>query len=316
MWAANAVLFMVGLQLFAKVSRCDAFLRYLLYGGVALALEAVLQLYTANRRILWIFDTNDRHDVIMGPVPYHNHFAAIIALVLPIAFYYTLRQPGNLLSYGWMVALLAGAVFASESRSGSVLVVLELVALLAWAGRRLSLPARLRRAVAIALLVGVGGALVGWERLWERMQSLDDSRLVASRMSVEMIRTRLLRGYGLGTWPSVSPMFARSDDGLFWNQGHNDWLQWAAEGGIAFVSVTACFAMLISIPAVRSGWGIGVPGVLVLCWVDFPLQKPAVSMILFAIAGAVSAASMRIPHSVVEKSSISVRSAADHDKST
>ena len=84
-------------------------------------------------------------------------------------------------------------------------------------------------------------------------------------------------------------MFAHSDDGLFWNQGHNDWLQAAAEGGIGFAAVLAALAVILSIRAFRSGWGFGIVAVFLLALVDFPLQKPVVSLLLFTLAGAVSA---------------------------
>ena len=113
--------------------------------------------------------------------------------------------------------------------------------------------------------------------------------MIVSQTSLEMTQKGPLTGYGLGTWPTVYPMFAHFDDGLFMNQAHNDWFQWAAEGGMGFLALLLCFGVAVSIPAFRSDWGVGVPGVLMLCFVDYPLQKPAVSLVLFAVAGAVSA---------------------------
>ena len=287
--SANATLFLLSLQLFSNVARREALLRWLLYGGVALALEALFQLYTANRRIFWIFETHDQHEIIMGPVPYHNHFAAIIALVLPIGLYFAFLNSKNLVSHGWMVGLLAGAVFASQSRSGSILVVLEVIILSPLVGRRSSMRAKLARAGIVLLLVIIGGAVAGWEGLWARLHQGDSTRIVVSKTSLEMTRRGPFAGYGLGTWPTVYPTFAHFDDGLFMNQGHDDWLQWAAEGGLPFAAVMACFAVIISIQAFRVRWGAGIPAVLVLCFGDFPLQKPAVCLLLFTIAGAVSA---------------------------
>ena len=69
MWTANAVVYFVALQLFAATSRKERFLRWLLYGGVALAVEALLQLYTADRKVFWVFRFLDQGKVVMGPVP-------------------------------------------------------------------------------------------------------------------------------------------------------------------------------------------------------------------------------------------------------
>jgi len=132
----------------------------------------------------------------------------------------------------------------------------------------------------------LGGAVEGWERLWVRIHVSDNTRITASLTSLEMAHRGPFTGYGLGTWPTVYPMFAHFDDGLFMNEAHNDWLQWAVEGGWPLAALIACLAARISLPAMRSGWGLGVPAVLLLCWVDFPLQKPAVSFLFFAVAAA------------------------------
>jgi O-Antigen ligase len=288
LWSANAMVFLLALQLFSKRERREAFLRWLLYGGVALAVEAVFQLYTADGRIFWIFRPNELHGIIMGPVLYHNHFAALIVLVLPIGVYLACRSPQRLFTHGWMVGILAGAVFASQSRSGSILVGGELIVLLPIIWKDSLKRTNPLRAGLLLLFVIIGGAVAGWEGLWNRLHQGDSTRLIASQTSFEMTKSGPLTGYGLGTWPTVYPMFAHFDDGLIMNQGHDDWLQWAAEGGIGFLALLMCFGVAVSIRVFRSAWGLGVPAVLALCFIDFPLQKPAVSLVLFVLAGAVS----------------------------
>ena len=181
MWAADAVVYLVALQLFSKASRRVRFLRWLLYGGVALSVEALLQFYTANRKIFWIFDTHEQRRIIMGPVPYHNHFAAIIALILPIGASIAVLSSRNFLFYGSLVGVLAGAVVASQSRAGTALVVLELVVLAFSAGKSPVRP-RLVRGAALLLLVTVWAALAGWQGLWTRLQHFDGSRAALFRL--------------------------------------------------------------------------------------------------------------------------------------
>ena len=48
------------------------------------------------------------------------------------------------------------------------------------------------------------------------------------------------------------------------------------------------FAVLISRPAWRSIWGLGLIAVLVHCLVDYPLQKPQLAGLLFALCGVLS----------------------------
>ncbi|MCC6420269.1 MAG: hypothetical protein IT429_18705, partial [Gemmataceae bacterium] len=95
-----------------------------------------------------------------------------------------------------------------------------------------------------------------------------------------------LGGVGLGAWPSVYPRYATFDDGLFSNQAHSDWLQWAAEGGVPFAVLLAAFAACLLLPAVRSIWGLGLFAVFGNCLIDYPLQKPAVAAVFFTLAGA------------------------------
>lgn len=41
-------------------------------------------------------------------------------------------------------------------------------------------------------------------------------------------------GFGLGNWPRAYPRYAVFDDGNYVNQAHNDWAQWAVEGGVEY----------------------------------------------------------------------------------
>ena len=54
------------------------------------------------------------------------------------------------------------------------------------------------------------------------------------------------------------PRYAGLDTGLTVNQAHNDWAQWAAEGGLPFLLVMILFAGLLCKPAFRSIYGLGV----------------------------------------------------------
>ena len=70
-----------------------------------------------------------------------------------------------------------------------------------------------------------------------------------------MVRDRPLAGFGLGTWSDAYPAYAHFDDGNFVNQAHNDWVQWAAEGGVPFFLIMLAIAALTVRPAIRSLWG-------------------------------------------------------------
>jgi O-antigen ligase len=106
--------------------------------------------------------------------------------------------------------------------------------------------------------------------------------------SLAMIRDRPLLGFGLGTWSTVYPGYALFDDGLFVNQAHDDWAQWAAEGGLPFAAIMLTVAVWAARRGLRTGWGLGVTAVFVHCLVDYPIQRIGVSMVLFTMLAALA----------------------------
>jgi O-antigen ligase len=93
--------------------------------------------------------------------------------------------------------------------------------------------------------------------------------------SIHMAATHPWFGVGLGTWSTVYPRYALLDVGAFANQAHNDWLQWAAEGGIPFGIILATLFFWCLRPAIRSIWGVGVIAVFLHAIVDYPFSRPA-----------------------------------------
>jgi hypothetical protein len=84
-------------------------------------------------------------------------------------------------------------------------------------------------------------------------------------------------------------MFARYDDGTYVNRAHNDWLEWAAEGGVFFAG-----AMIVVIgwsirPAIRSGWAIGLIAVCIHGLVDYPFARLGVCGWYFCLIGMLAA---------------------------
>jgi O-antigen ligase len=140
---------------------------------------------------------------------------------------------------------------------------------------------------AVVVLTGV----VGWERLWERLQEPNPYSLRQDLVlsSVSMARSRPLTGFGLGTWPEAYPGYARFDDGRFVNQAHNDWLQWASEGGLPFLALMLGIAAWSVKPALRSLWGVGILSVWLHALLDYPMQqRPALAAFFFALLGALA----------------------------
>lgn len=292
-WSVNGTLFFLALQLFGGHEARRRFLNTLLFFGFTLSVVSTVQMFTSEGKIFWIFPSGYT-DLVLGPFVYRNQYAAFVETILPLALYRAVRDPSRALRYWAMTAVMTASVVAGASRAGSVLVILEVLTVPLLALRRGAVS---RRTVGLALgrfalLLTGATAVVGWGFLWSRFQ-LDDPYLMRREMlqsSVEMFRERPWMGFGLGTWSTAYPRYALYDDGRFANQAHNDWAQWAVEGGVPLFAMMAAFAALLARPAVRSWWGIGLLAVLIHCAIDYPMQqRPALAGWFFTMAGALMA---------------------------
>ncbi|MCU1235097.1 MAG: hypothetical protein JWP63_3064 [Candidatus Solibacter sp.] len=288
-WWTFLIVFLVAADLCAEARDRRRFLRVMACSGMALAAFSVAQNFGSPAKIFWLFPSGYLEGV-MGPFVNRNQYAAWVELLLPVALYLAATERRKAL-YGTAAAILLGSVIACASRAGSALAIAEVLAVaLALAARR----AAPRRALALwslqfALFAALAIGVVGWQGLRDRMLNGSDEvlRVDAVRASVAMVKDRPWTGSGLGTWAEMYPRYAGLDTGVVVNQAHNDWAQWAAEGGLPFVALMMIFAVLLWKPAFRSIYGIGVAAFLLHALVDYPMQqRPALAAWFFAVAGA------------------------------
>jgi O-antigen ligase len=289
-WTANLAAFAVALELGRTPQARERFLQSALGFTALLSLLAVFTALTSPAGILfWRFDATS-HVPTLGPFIYKNQYAAFVEAILPFAVWCAIRDRRRWLPFTLLSALLFGSVVASGSRAGSILCLLEIIVV--------PILARLRgvigsRTLARAVLGSLGAvvlftAIVGGQTLWARLQEPNPYALRWDlvQSSIAMVRDRPWTGFGLGTWPDAYPGYARYDDGTFVNQAHNDWLQWAAEGGIPFLLLMTAVAVWTIRPSVSSLWGIGLLAVFLHALIDYPLQqRPALAAYFFALLG-------------------------------
>ncbi len=286
-WIVNCAAFSIALALTGDSLDRRRFLTAQLVFALALSVAAVIGLLTISQ---------------LGPFVYKNQFAAYVESVLGLAIAAAIRDCRR--SFAWLLvaAALFASVVAAGSRAGSILCLTELILLpaIAFARGWISGRSLIRVAALAALTGGVLVAVAGWETTWRRLQEPNPYSLRADllRSSVDMARDRPLAGFGLGTWSTAYPAYARFDDGSFVNQAHNDWVQWAAEGGLPFLMLIAAIVGLLAKPAVESLWGLGLMAVFAHAWLDYPFeQRPALAAFFFAMAGVLAAQSLERPTS-------------------
>ena len=282
-WAARSAICALAVEIFGDPLLRGKFLRAALVFAAALAIVSTLQQYTAQGRVFWLFDSGYR-DVVMGPFVYQNQYAAFVEMLLPAALVGALAKKRHAAVYAVMAAVLYASVIASGSRAGFLLATTELLLVIS-----LCAP---RRAAILLPLVLLLAAAFGWDLLWRRLHNPDpfDIRRQFLQSSIEMIRDRPWMGFGLGTWSTAYPAYAKFDRGFFANQAHNDWAQWACEGGLPFAALMLWIAVWAVRAARRVPWGIGIATVFVHCLVDYPIQRPALGAVFFLLLGMLAAA--------------------------
>jgi hypothetical protein len=289
-WGALAAVFFLTQTVARSGAVREKLLLAFLCFSAVLAVLCLTQLFTSDGRVLWIFPTG--YPNVYGTFPYDNNYAQFVELGLPIALWWAMRDGWR----SWGYALIGGALYASvigaASRAGAVLCTAELLAMLViglfFARRRTPGPF-IRTSAATLVMVPLLAALftfvVGWQRIWNRFQQIDPYvvRREFVLSAIDMARHRPLIGYGLGTFPEVYQQHAIKDFPFYANHAHNDWAEFAADGGIPFL-LLVFIPFAAAVPtAMRHPWGLGLIAVMLHALVDYPFPRPAVSGWMFAL---------------------------------
>ena len=291
-WGALAGVFFLTQAVTQNRTAARNFLSAFLIFATCMAVLCLSQIFTSEGRVLWIFPTG--YPDVYATFPSYNNYAQFVEIALPIALWRALREGWRSWWYALAGGILFGSVIGSASRAGAVLCTAELLTMLAiglvsFRKPETRLPARSTTAilVIVPLLAAVFTFAVGWERVWLRFQQ-NDPYMVRREFilaTVDMAKQRPLIGYGLGTFPEVYQRYAIKDFPFYANHAHNDWAEFAADGGIPFL-------LLVSIPfaaavplGFRNPWGLGLIAVMLHACVDFPFPRPSVSGWMFAMLG-------------------------------
>jgi O-antigen ligase len=284
-WFTAAMIALVATQLFQS-ARAAALFRFwfMLLGGAVCLLDLLEQ---AARTNLYYWVIQSKFHAVFGPFAYWNNFAEFVELALPIALWAGFsKRHSSPAPYLVLGAVEIGAVVASGSRAGTLLVLGELLAVIGLAyarrqDRRLVLGAALAFVLSILFVYAAG-----FDVLIKKLQQNDQLavRRSINESSLAMIRERPLTGWGLETYVPVYRMFAHYDDGTYVNRAHNDWLQWAAEGGIPFAALMLALFVWTLRPAVASVWGVGLIAICLHALVDYPFARLGVCGWYFALA--------------------------------
>lgn len=289
-WGALAGVFFLSQVVGRSQAARHVALHAILFFAVAMAVLCLIQLFTSGGKVLWLFSSG--YPDVYATFPYHNNYAQYIEIALPIAVWWALCRGWHGWGYALAAAVLYASVIGSASRSGTILSTGELLVLLGF-GFFSSLRHRagwtLKATVSVVALVPVLAAVftlaVGWQQVWQRFQDRDpyEGRREFLIAAIDMAKHRPLVGYGMGTFPEVYQRFAIADLDVFANHTHNDWAEFAADGGIPFLLLVLIPFAAVVPTAIRHPWGLGLIAVMLHACVDYPFPRPAVSGWMFAM---------------------------------
>ena len=289
-WGALAgVFFLTQTVARTRTARRDFLSAFLIF-ATAMAVLCLTQLFTSGGLVLWVFPTG--YPDVYATFPSYNNYAQFVELALPIALWRALREGWHSWWYALAGGVLYGSVIGSASRAGAALCTVELLTMMVIGLVRLRDPETglpTRSTTAMLLMVPVLAAAftlaVGWERVWQRFQQ-NDPYLVRKEFmyaAADMAVHRPMIGYGLGTFPEVYQRYAIKDFPFYANHTHNDWAEFAADGGIPFL-LLVLIPFAAAVPAaVRNPWGLGLIAIMLHACVDFPFPRPAVSAWMFVM---------------------------------
>ena len=287
-WFTAAVIALVGASVFERAEIAAQFRDALIYFSSGVCVLDLLQQATRTSRYFWLIPS--RYNVVFGPFSYWNNFAQFVELTLPITLWQGLARTRPNLVFILLSALQICAVVASGSRAGSLLILLEVIAVVVFAYVRFHNRQFLVGALVAVGLIAVFVYAAGFSTVLEKLEQSDQLavRRNINRSSIAMLAEHPLAGWGLDTYVPVYRMFALYDDGTYVNRAHNDWLQFAVEGGIPFAALMAVIFIWSIRPAIRSGWGVGLIAICLHAVFDYPFARLGVCGWYFALVSMMS----------------------------
>jgi O-antigen ligase len=311
LYATYALALISSAWAFSRESNLRIFAWTLVVFGAAYAMFAVIQQLTSPQELYWVLKPRSGGNVY-GSYVNHNHFAGLMEMLTPfpivLAFRdrVSTRQRIALLSCG---ALMATAIVMSQSRGGTVALLVQLIFL----GILLRVEGRASRRIQVAGLVLAIILLIGWvgaDRIISRWSEpiADPVRAGVLKDAPHMWMQHPLLGWGLGAFPTVYPHFRSYVTEYFVNQAHNDLLQVLLETGLLGLAAALWFLFemyraglagasktrLDFCSAARMASAIGCTGIVVHSFTDFNLHIPANTLVFFVLAGVASSSAKNV----------------------
>jgi O-antigen ligase len=320
---AYAGTFFLVLALAARRSRVLLLARILVYEAVALSVYAV-SLHLSNTSQEYFGTLLVHGDAASGTYANRNHFAGYLEMSLALGIGLLVADLSDRKADSWRrllrftlewilspkmvlrlaLCVLVIALTTTHSRMGNSAFFASLVVAGA-GGIAFSRHAPRKTVLLLASLIAIDLFIVGsWfgveklaERLGETTVADVQNREAPAAHALPLLRDYAVFGSGPGTFYIAFPRYRPPTVGNFYSQTHNDYVQFAAESGLAGAAVIGAFVLSALGAALAAQWrrrdplmrGIsfaclmGTTSILIHSWVDFNLQIPANVMLFMTL---------------------------------
>jgi O-antigen ligase len=284
--------------------------------GLVLAAVAIVTHSISPRLFYGVWPAYARTAQPYGPFVNRNDLACWLVMAIPLTIGYIVarvdaRPTRNIASAIdatalWLAAsvcLMVASLLGSASRSGLIGFAVAVLCLIALSNRSLTLRRVAGIGAALALLLILAATFADLDLLLHKAGALGDGlnrRQIVWRFTWTMIRDFWPAGAGLGAFQHAILLYPQPFPLYYINHAHNQYLQFAAEGGL-FLIVPAAVAFAAGIVLVarrlrldrtpvfwiRAGAASGMAGVLVHSLSETTFRMPA-NAALFAILAAIA----------------------------
>ncbi|MCS7026884.1 MAG: O-antigen ligase family protein [Bryobacteraceae bacterium] len=251
--------------------------------GCAIVVFALVQFYSSAGHFFWRWPSGEPQ--VFGPFHSRNNFASFCCLILPLTLWRSVQKSDTVTLWVIFSAILVSGAVVSGSRAGAFLAIAETIVFLFWLPkRRLATP---RHSLALLAAVSLAVVVVGWDTLAGKINQQDPLRYrrEIAQSALAMLVAKPWTGFGLGTFSQVYPAYAKFDTGLLVNHAHQEWLEFASEGGVVLGTYLAVLAIWLSRLAVTHLWAVGIPALCLHSLVDYPFQRNGIAAWVSALAG-------------------------------
>jgi O-antigen ligase len=220
-------------------------IRLLIIFGFILAIFGIIQKAAWNEKIYWFRTVTNPRAEPFGPFVNRNHFAGWINFVIPLALGMGLaaRDMNQRVRYLLFSFVMAAALFFSLSRGGIIAFFAGVFVFVVFVLKDKVAPKRLIPVFLFITLLVIFLAYVGLSPLMKRFAQVDiptEERILVWKATFGAFLDFPAFGSGLGTYPHVFRAY-HPPTWFFYDFGHNDYLQFLLEAGIAGLAVAAIF---------------------------------------------------------------------------